>query len=85
MSYLWCHPVWCSDERVSSSDGSVQLSTNSKVDKLDLGIVREENVLTLDITMDNLASVQMSQTSKNLTENKRKYVKKHLSSIAKRG
>jgi hypothetical protein len=57
--YLWCHPVWRSDERVSSPDGSVQLSADSEVDELDLGVVGQQNVLAFDVAMNDLAGVKV--------------------------
>ena len=39
--YLGGHPVRCSNERVSSTDGSVQLRADPKVDELDLSVVGE--------------------------------------------
>jgi hypothetical protein len=57
--YLWRHPVWRSDERVSSPDSSVQLSADSEVDELDLGVVGQQNVLAFDVAMNDLAGVKV--------------------------
>lgn len=66
--YLWRHPVWSSNESVSSPNGSVKLRAHSEVDQLDLRIVGEENVLTFDVTVNDLASVEMGQSAKHLTK-----------------
>ena len=34
---------------------------------IDFGIVRQQNVLSFDVTMDDLIGVQMSQSAQNLT------------------
>ena len=66
LSYLWGHPVWCTDECVSPTDGSVELRADTEIDELDLGVVGEQHVLALDITMDDLARVQVRQTANYL-------------------
>ena len=66
LHYLWSHPVWGSDERISSPDCSIQLSWDAEVDEFHLGVVRQENVLAFDVAMDHFAGVQVSQSTKNL-------------------
>ena len=68
-NYLRCHPVGRPNESVPSSDGAVELSTDSKVDQLDLGVVGQQNVLAFDITVDDLASMQVRQSFQNFPEN----------------
>ena len=56
-NHLGSHPVRCSNECVSSSNSSVQLSTHSEVHQLHLSIVCQQNILTFDISVDNLNTI----------------------------
>ena len=56
---LWRHPVRRSDECVPPADGSVQLGADPEVDQLHLSVVRQQNVLAFNITMDHFARVQV--------------------------
>ena len=68
-TYLWSHPIWCSDECVPPSDGSVELCTDTEVDQFDLSIVRQENILAFDVSVYDFAGMKVSQTTKNLPKN----------------
>lgn len=57
------------DKGVSSTDGSIELSRYAKIDQLDVGIVSEEHILTLDVTMNDLVGMQVSQTAQYLAAN----------------
>ena len=61
--------TYSANERVSAPDSSIQLRRNAKIDELDLGVVGEQHILALDITMNDLIGVQMCEAAQNLAAN----------------
>lgn len=57
--------VWSPNKSIPAADGSIQLSTNAKVDQLHFGVISEQNVLSFDVAMDDFVCVQMTKTSED--------------------
>ena len=66
LAYLRGHPIGCADERIASPNCPVELRAHAEINELDLGVIREEDVLTLDVSVDHFAVVQVSQTAQDL-------------------
>ena len=54
-------PIGRPNEGVALADGAVQLSGHTEVDQFDVSVVSEEYVLPLDVPVDHLAFVQVTQ------------------------
>lgn len=54
------HPVGGADEGVALAHGPVQLRTDPKVDQLHLRRVRQQHILALDVPVDHLWPIKIS-------------------------
>ncbi len=57
------------NEGVSASDCSVELCRHSKIDQLDIGVVREQHILSLDVSVYDLVDVEVSEAAEDLATN----------------
>ena len=74
-AYLRGHPIGRADKRIPSSNCPVKLGAHAEVDQFDLGVVCEEDVLALDVSVDHFAVVQMRQPTKNLPIGRRSFLR----------
>ena len=57
---LRCHPVGCADGGVLATQRGRSVGGDAVVDQLDVGVLREQNVVAFDVAMHAVVAVQVN-------------------------
>eukprot|EP00047_Mylnosiga_fluctuans_P024710 m.168529 g.168529 ORF g.168529 m.168529 type:complete len:397 (-) comp9910_c1_seq9:5145-6335(-) len=74
LNHFGSHPEWCADHRVALGHRVRELPGDTKVRKLGLALLVEENVASLDIAMDFPLAVEILEALERGLDNRRDFI-----------
>lgn len=68
LTYLWRHPVRCTDRCVFPGESRGQMRGHAEIDQFDTRFFSEQNVMTLHVTMHAVITMQKDQSFDGLPQ-----------------